>query len=381
MDALGTADPYFKLFRRLPDTTDGWLEVHKSEVVKNTLEPTWQPVEIPFSTLCHGCDPDPEIKIEVWDWDMGTAHDFIGSVIVSFREIEKTAPCKVPTSNQIQFANTLTFYRSANSSDRKLVNERKKLKHADYTNSGRLIFETLEMTGRDSFQLSEFLQDLDIAVTVAVDFTSSNGKPNEPSSLHYFSPTTPPTPSLYESTLRLLLHSTPLESFDRTHRITAVGFGARFKDGHSPAMFPLNGNNKDSHCEGLEGVVEAYRKVMGEISFFGPTNLAPLVDLVAGWAKKKEDRFERKILGKYSVLIILTDGEITDLKATTNALVRASRFPMSVIIVGIGKRDGVEWEELEKLDGDQIVLKNEHGEMAARDCVQFVKRRKNLEAE
>ncbi len=41
----------------------------------------------------------------------------------------------------------------------------------------------------------------------------------------------------------------------------------------------------------------------------------------------------------YFVLLILTDGIITDLDLTVAAIVRASALPMSIIIVGVGNED------------------------------------------
>ena len=41
----------------------------------------------------------------------------------------------------------------------------------------------------------------------------------------------------------------------------------------------------------------------------------------------------------YFVLLILTDGIITDLDLTIAAIVKASNLPMSVIIVGVGNED------------------------------------------
>ena len=38
----------------------------------------------------------------------------------------------------------------------------------------------------------------------------------------------------------------------------------------------------------------------------------------------------------YFVLLILTDGEITDFDATVESIVDASGLPMSIIIVGVG---------------------------------------------
>ena len=41
----------------------------------------------------------------------------------------------------------------------------------------------------------------------------------------------------------------------------------------------------------------------------------------------------------YQVLLILTDGAITDMAATKHEIVKASALPMSIIIIGIGQDD------------------------------------------
>lgn len=69
------------------------------------------------------------------------------------------------------------------------------------------------------------------------------------------------------------------------------------------------------------------------------------------------------------MLLIITDGEITDLDQTKQAIVNSSKLPMSVIIVGVGEAD---FKAMEVLDGDNGVLKSPSGEPVARDIVQFV---------
>ena len=72
---------------------------------------------------------------------------------------------------------------------------------------------------------------------------------------------------------------------------------------------------------------------------------------------------------QYFVLLILTDGEITDFDQTKEAVVRASRLPLSIIIVGVGPAD---FKAMELLDGDDGLLRSTTGEAVARDIVQFV---------
>lgn len=72
---------------------------------------------------------------------------------------------------------------------------------------------------------------------------------------------------------------------------------------------------------------------------------------------------------QYYILLILTDGVVTDMSDTREAIVRASHLPMSVIIVGVGNAD---FTDMQILDGDDGVLRSPRGEPALRDIVQFV---------
>ena len=71
----------------------------------------------------------------------------------------------------------------------------------------------------------------------------------------------------------------------------------------------------------------------------------------------------------YFVLLMLTDGAISDMDATLSAIVYASTLPMSIIIVGVG---GADFTAMGVLDGDDGVLKCRGGGQARRDIVQFV---------
>lgn len=72
---------------------------------------------------------------------------------------------------------------------------------------------------------------------------------------------------------------------------------------------------------------------------------------------------------QYFILLIITDGVISDMEETRHAVVQASKLPMSIIIVGVGNAD---FAAMEFLDGDSRVLRSNTGEEAARDIVQFV---------
>lgn len=76
-----------------------------------------------------------------------------------------------------------------------------------------------------------------------------------------------------------------------------------------------------------------------------------------------------RVLQNYYVLLILTDGEITDVANTIRAIVYASSLPLSIIIVGVGEAD---FDKMDVLDSDDGLLADSAGNRAKRDIVQFV---------
>ena len=66
---------------------------------------------------------------------------------------------------------------------------------------------------------------------------------------------------------------------------------------------------------------------------------------------------------------MLTDGVLSDMSNARQAIVTASRFPISLIIVGVG---GADFSDMDALDADDGVLKAPCGDSAVRDIVQFV---------
>ena len=67
----------------------------------------------------------------------------------------------------------------------------------------------------------------------------------------------------------------------------------------------------------------------------------------------------------YFVLLIITDGLITDFEETKALIRNISTLPISIIIVGVGSED---FSEMEDLDGDDARKRKK-----SRDIVQFVK--------
>uniref|UniRef100_A0A8C0UCV4 Copine family member 9 n=1 Tax=Cyanistes caeruleus TaxID=156563 RepID=A0A8C0UCV4_CYACU len=332
-DFFGKSDPFLVFYRSNEDGT--FTICHKTEVVKNTLNPVWQPFTIPVRALCNG-DYDRTVKIDVYDWDRDGSHDFIGEFATSYRELSRA---------QSQF----TVYE--------VLNPRKKCKKKKYVNSGTVTL--LSFSVESEFTFVDYIRGgTQLNFTVAIDFTASNGLPSQPTSLHYVSPY-----QLSAYALALKAVGEIIQDYDSDKLFPAYGFGAKVPpDGKISHQFPLNNNAENPSCAGIEGVLESYLQSLRTVQLYGPTNFAPVINQVAGTAAQVTDG------SQYHVLLIITDGVISDMLQTKEAIVTASSLPMSIIIVGVGP---AEFEAMEELDGDEVRLSS-RGRYAERDIVQFV---------
>ncbi len=107
----------------------------------------------------------------------------------------------------------------------------------------------------------------------------------------------------------------------------------------------------------------AYNAAVGAVKLSGPTIFSQVLQTASAIATSGLDG------SNYYVLLILTDGVITDMDATKDAIVAACDLPLSILIVGVG---GANFDRMEELDGDDGRLRNSRGVPAKRDIVQFV---------
>ncbi|XP_039197224.1 copine-8 isoform X1 [Crotalus tigris] len=332
-DFFGKSDPFLVFFR---SNEDGSFTIcHKTEVIKNTLNPVWQAFKLSIRALCNG-DYDRTIKVEVYDWDRDGSHDFIGEFTTSYRELSR---------GQSQF----NVYE--------VINPKKKAKKKKYVNSGTVTLLSFLVETEVSF-LDYIKGGTQINFTVAIDFTASNGNPAHPTSLHYMNPY---QLNAYGMALRAV--GEIIQDYDSDKMFPALGFGAKLPpDGRISHEFALNGNPQNPYCSGIDGVMEAYYMSLKSVQLYGPTNFAPVINHVARYAASIKDG------SQYFVLLIITDGVISDMAQTKESIVHAAKFPMSIIIVGVGP---AEFDAMEELDGDEVRVSS-RGVYAERDIVQFV---------
>uniref|UniRef100_A0A8C2CVR0 Copine 8 n=1 Tax=Cyprinus carpio TaxID=7962 RepID=A0A8C2CVR0_CYPCA len=302
-DFFGKSDPFLVFYRSNEDGT--FTICHKTEVVKNTLNPVWQAFKISVRALCNG------------------DYDRYGVFLIIITH--------------------LFLYFSA-----QVINPKKKGKKKKYLNSGTVSKHF------SCYMLFFFL----VYDFYTFSFIWFPGNPAQPTSLHYMNPY-----QLNAYAMALKAVGEIIQDYDSDKMFPALGFGAKLPpDGRISHEFALNGNPQNPYCNGIDGVMEAYYQSLKSVTLYGPTNFSPVINHVARYAASIKDG------SQYFILLIITDGVISDMAQTKESIVNAACLPMSIIIVGVGP---AEFDAMIELDGDEVRISS-RGRNAERDIVQFV---------
>ncbi|CAL9214222.1 unnamed protein product [Arabidopsis halleri] len=331
-DLFSKSDPFLRISRIVE--TSAAVPICRTEVVDNNLNPMWRPVCL---TMQQFGSKDTPLVIECFDFNTSGNHELIGKTEKSVAELERLCLQK-------EAANFV--YPS--------LRGNKVLK-------GQLIVDRYAEKVQYSF-LDYISSGFELNFMVAVDFTASNGDPRTPSSLHYIDP----SGRLNSYQQAILEVGEVIQFYDSDKRFPAWGFGGRTSDGSVSHAFNLNGASYGDEVVGVEGIMAAYASALRNVALAGPTLFSHVVDKAAHTASESLSQNSPK----YFVLLIITDGVLTDMAGTIDALVRASDLPLSVLIVGVGNTD---FKQMEMLDADNgRRLESSTGRIATRDIVQFV---------
>ncbi|XP_047341095.1 E3 ubiquitin-protein ligase RGLG2-like [Impatiens glandulifera] len=183
---------------------------------------------------------------------------------------------------------------------------------------------------------------------VGIDFTKSNEWTGARSfhrrSLHHIN-NGEQGMNPYEQAISIIGQT--LSSFDDDNFIPCFGFGdASTHDQEVFSFYPM-----ERFCNGFEEVLNRYRELVPQLHLAGPTSLAPIIEMAASIVEQSG--------GQYHVLLIIADGQVTrsintvkgqlspQEKKTVEAIVKASEYPLSIILVGVG--DGP-WDMMREFD-------------------------------
>jgi hypothetical protein len=322
-----------------------WKSVWQSSTARNTPNPVWDMDEISISALTQG-DFHRAICIQILNFpDDGFPPHEIGGLVLSVNEL-----LRVP--------NTYDIMKSNRNGVNRVV--------------GKLLIESADILHRPSM-LDYVLGGCDIGLLVAVDFTLSNGDPKDPKSLHYRNDT---VPNEYQQAIFKI--GTIIEHYATNKNFPMWGFGAKVNHLKQDCLLLGGGSGGGSDTKsGVQGLLDAYNSafLIPGFDLSGPTHFVPILRAAAQWSIKQQQLQQHNgNRQSYSILVILTDGVVTDMKQTVDKICDISETaPLSIIIIGVGNAD---FRKMEFLDSDDGFLRDSKGECAARDIVQFVPFRK-----
>ncbi|XP_057811068.1 E3 ubiquitin-protein ligase RGLG2 [Salvia miltiorrhiza] len=180
---------------------------------------------------------------------------------------------------------------------------------------------------------------------VGIDFTKSNewtgARSFNRKSLHTIGSRLNP----YEQAISII--GKTLSDFDDDNLIPCFGFGDAST--HDQDVFSFYADGR--FCEGFEEVLTRYRELVPQLRLSGPTSFAPVIEMAMSIVDKSR--------GQYHVLLIIADGQVTrsvdtpdgqlspQERQTVDAIVRASYYPLSIVVVGVG--DGP-WDMMKEFD-------------------------------
>lgn len=212
--------------------------------------------------------------------------------------------------------------------------ERKYSRIADDYTSLEQVTQALARAGLESSNL-----------IVGIDFTKSNewtgAKSFNRKSLHHIGSDLNP----YEQAISIV--GKTLANFDDDNLIPCYGFGdATTHDQDVFSFYP-----DDRYCHGFEEVMSRYREIVPHLRLAGPTSFAPVIEMAMTIVEQSG--------GQYHVLLIIADGQVTrsvdtepgrlspQEQKTVEAIVQASKYPLSIVLVGVGD---VPWDMMKEFD-------------------------------
>ncbi|KAG5189453.1 Copine-domain-containing protein [Tribonema minus] len=323
------------MFLRLSRSVEGGgkaIPCYRTEVRRDKASPQWDTITAPAAALC-AADLFRPLLLEVFAYAQEGAHTLVGACSASINDLQGLG------------SKTLALKSSAGEACGELA-----------------VLECRTFTQPSFF---DYLGGgMELQFQCAIDYTSSNGDPATPGSLHYRDP----SGKLNEYARAISDIGSVIEFYDADKAFPVMGFGG--KPHHSQPVqhcFAVNGNEAQPEAMGVQGILQMYYDSLRTVELFGPTLFAPIIGQAAGVASSLQT--DDPSHHKYSVLLILTDGQICDMQNTVDAIVGASHLPLSIIIVGVGNAD---FKSMEVLDGDDAALVSSSGVRAQRDIVQFV---------
>lgn len=321
------SDPFFELCSRRDGAGNlTWDNVFRSEKVKNNLSPTWRDATVALSVLNKG-DLEKPILIQVFDHESDGNHELMGKVETSVKELTTLVGSTLNLQLKGKNTGTLNVQKVELAGIEQLTEKMEEVSVTPVAPIATFVPPPTAPTFADYIG-----GGCEINVGVAIDFTGSNGDPRKPGTLHYLSKDG--ALNDYEKAITSILNV--LAPYDSNQKYPVWGFGAKY-GGVVRHCFQCG---SDAEVDGTQGIINAYHQTFKSgLIMSGPTVFDEVLQTAA--AKAQASQNEAAASGKqaYTVLLILTDGSVSDPQSTARVLQQIGTAPLSVVIVGVGTAD------------------------------------------
>ncbi len=342
-----------------------WNVVHRSEKIKNSLNPKWKEETIDLSVLCGG-NVDLPLRLSIYDYESNGKHVPMGEVETSVSGLisaSKSSGLKIVNKGTVS-GTILVHVASVTGAD-SLADKMAKMQVTPEPEPSApvpAVFEPVPFApappAPPSF-LDYIKGGCEMQLCVAIDFTGSNGDPRQPGTLHYLSPDGS-SKNDYEKAIGSI--GGILADYDSDKKFPVWGFGAKY----SGQVYHLFQCGPEAEVNGIKGILDAYHATFKSgLVMSSPTVITEVIQTAAAFAKSGQQEAQSRGKLKYTTLLILTDGAVSDVRATAQSLADCSDAPLSIVIVGIGTADFSAMQFLddsarEKPDICQFVEFNKH---------------------
>jgi len=348
---LRKSDPFYELMSKdltAHNTTD-WNNVYRSEFVKDNLSPYWKEHEVELSILCDG-NLEQGIQVVIYDYEKSGKHVHMGTFETTVNELVSKK------------GETFQIVRGGKTRGKIIIDDAEIIgRHQP--SSGGVVEAMSEVTISDAPVVTpskpHFVDYIsggcELNLCVAIDFTGSNGDPRRPGTLHHIDPYGR-SRNDYEKVILSL--GTILGNYDSDQKYPVWGFGAKY-GGIVRHCFQCGPTRE---VKGVNGVLNAYHEVFASgLTMSGPTVFEEVIKVSAAQAISAQNAAMERNEQIYTILLIISDGSVTDIRSTVAALDEVSEAPLSIIVIGVGNAD---------FGGMRFV--DDHRRTSKRDILQFV---------
>jgi hypothetical protein len=373
---LSKSDPFFEV-SRLIQAAGGpsWQPVYRSKHINNDLNPKFEPVSIGLNELCEG-DKDKPIKITMWDWEKSGKHTPMGSFETTVNGL-MNAKAQGATGDVKSISTQNAFHLMRKAKDFGMVVVTAATISGE--SSAALAAAPIAPLSQRAAPPPPLQQDkhvptpfpvptplpppmvappdrptfvdyisggCELQMSVAIDFTGSNGDPRRPGTLHYIHQ----DGQLNDYEKALSAVGSIVAKYDNDQKFPVWGFGAKYS-GVINHCFQCG---REAEASGISGILEAYRGTFKTgLTMSGPTIFSEVINVAAARSRSKQEASKRIGQQYYEILLILTDGAVSDVPGTVQAIRAASDAPLSIVIVGIGNADFSDMQFLDDFQSQQ----------------------------